>query len=365
MNELHDLNFYIKQLLKAKYDFAFYSLMGSCDLNLVIDTKQNEKVIETFIVSPFNPKEKTLSIQAKVKISGNFDLVTKKLKHLIDLLNIDLKSPDDCEIQNSKILKSCQELNATAYATYQKAFKTFHDNLRAHKFSKLVLSRPYYCPLSKDLSLSFLNLTKAYPGAFCYLAKIEDNGIFMGASPEILGIVEGNNLSTMSLAGTMPCSNDDTYKWSLKNQREQNIVSLFIKEKLSPLCRKISLSNPITHKAGPVVHLLTKIEGILSPDINKYDAVTKLHPTPAVCGLPSEKALDFILNNEGYKRNFYAGFVGFINKDCIKLFVNLRCLTYKDAIATLYAGGGILEESILEDEWAETENKLKTLKDFI
>jgi isochorismate synthase len=88
-----------------------------------------------------------------------------------------------------------------------------------------------------------------------------------------------------------------------------------------------------------------------------------LHPTPAVCGLPKEKAYRFIKENEGYDRNYYSGFVGMLNPlGKTDLYVNLRCLNYKVNELSLYAGSGLLSASELEDEWQETEKKLQTMK---
>jgi len=93
-----------------------------------------------------------------------------------------------------------------------------------------------------------------------------------------------------------------------------------------------------------------------------------LHPTPAVCGLPKKITKDFILNNEGYNREYYSGFLGEINKDFVSkenntdLFVNLRCMQITDNKAFIYVGGGITKDSIPENEWKETVNKSMTIK---
>jgi isochorismate synthase len=100
--------------------------------------------------------------------------------------------------------------------------------------------------------------------------------------------------------------------------------------------------------------------------------VQKLHPTPAVCGVPKRKALRFIKENEGYDRMFYTGFLGELNKDFTQdnpdttdLYVNLRCMKIKNQTAELYMGCGITQNSIPEKEYAETVNKSHTMKAVI
>ena len=87
-----------------------------------------------------------------------------------------------------------------------------------------------------------------------------------------------------------------------------------------------------------------------------------LHPTSAVCGMPKMAALEFIQSHENYDREFYSGFLGPVNvENETNLFVNLRCTKIQNRTATLYAGGGITEDSIPEKEWQETELKCQTM----
>ena len=91
-----------------------------------------------------------------------------------------------------------------------------------------------------------------------------------------------------------------------------------------------------------------------------------LHPTPAVCGLPKEEAYHFIIEHEGYDRSYYSGFIGWLDtKGKTDLYVNLRCMNILPQTFTLYAGGGLLAASQLEDEWQETEDKLDTMRRIV
>jgi isochorismate synthase len=96
-----------------------------------------------------------------------------------------------------------------------------------------------------------------------------------------------------------------------------------------------------------------------------------LHPTPAVCGLPKNEALSFILEHEIHNREFYSGFLGPVNmtsgrgRNSSSLYVNLRCMKLRENTAILYAGCGITVESEPEKEWQETELKANTLLSVI
>jgi isochorismate synthase len=87
-----------------------------------------------------------------------------------------------------------------------------------------------------------------------------------------------------------------------------------------------------------------------------------LHPTSAVCGVPKKESRLFIDAVESYDRSFYSGFLGPVQVEGqSSIFVNLRTVRLKDGIATFYAGGGITEDSVPEQEWEETELKCNTL----
>ncbi|MAB58387.1 MAG: hypothetical protein CL524_12710 [Aequorivita sp.] len=113
-----------------------------------------------------------------------------------------------------------------------------------------------------------------------------------------------------------------------------------------------------------MLHLRTDITGILKrgkATLTKIAAA--LHPTPAVCGRPQKFAKEFILQNEGYNREFYTGFLGPVNENgaSASLMVNLRCMKIENNTARIFVGGGITIGSQPADEWQETQNKMQTM----
>ena len=121
---------------------------------------------------------------------------------------------------------------------------------------------------------------------------------------------------------------------------------------------------PETAKAGQLVHIKTQLEFPKENIKNRIGQfIEKLHPTPAVCGLPVKDSLELILETEGYDREYYTGYLGPFNPDeKIDLYVNLRCLQAFDNGVVLYAGGGITPESNAIKEWEETRLKIQTLE---
>ncbi|MEV0945291.1 isochorismate synthase [Rhodococcus sp. NPDC049939] len=195
----------------------------------------------------------------------------------------------------------------------------------------------------------------------------------VGASPEVLLSRRGQRVTCSPLAGTAPRRLDPTADEqegrslleSAKNLAEHAFVTAWIREVLTPLCTDLSVPNsPVLTNTHEVWHLNTPIEGTLrDPATSALNLATALHPTPAVCGTPTDLALATIRDIEEDRR-FYGGTVGWCDAEGDgDWVVAIRCAEIaadgREAIAT--AGGGIVSESDPVSELDETTTKLRTL----
>lgn len=246
-------------------------------------------------------------------------------------------------------------------AIVQKAIQAIQNN----DLEKVVLSRKIELEKRGDNTELFLRLANRYPTAFRYLFYHPQIGCWMGATPEQLLKAENNRFETVSLAGTYRKKNFE--KWSAKEIHEQQIVTDYILEAIHKEVLSVKVSEPFTAEAGILVHLKTLISGEVRSVENIREMIQRLHPTPAVCGFPKEKALRFIAGNEGYDRKFYAGYLGLWNPEeaSANLFVNLRCLEAEENKIRIYVGCGITGESDPEKEFQETEHKSQIMKSIL
>lgn len=247
--------------------------------------------------------------------------------------------------------------------SYAQAFASYHDSITSGQFSKLVLARKkaVALPVQDDgwQEEIFLRACLAYPRLMIMLFSTKQTGTWIISSPEIL--IEGKEATyhTMALAGTMPYS-DGYAEWSEKNKREQHVVEQYIENTVTPLCRNVVKDGPYTMRAGNLQHLRTDFRFQMSEPVGKL--ISKLHPTPAVCGMPKHDAQQFIVTNEGMDRRYYSGFAGPVGiNDETHLYVSLRCAELFNSHAELYAGGGIMPDSRCDAEWQETESKMQTI----
>ncbi|PTX62801.1 isochorismate synthase [Kordia periserrulae] len=249
---------------------------------------------------------------------------------------------------------------------------------------KIVLSRKEEIESQQHPLVIFERLRENYPTAFVYLWYHPEVGMWAGATPETLVSANGNTIKTMSLAGTRKFEENAAISWNQKEIEEQQIVTDYIAAQLKKFITNVTVSEATPHRAGSLVHLCSMISGRMNSEFTIGDIITALHPTPAICGFPTEKAKAFILQEEKYNRAFYTGFLGELNvkeetsrnrnrknqensayrtvRSHSELYVNLRCMELTDTKRILYIGGGITKDSNPESEWQETVAKSQIMK---
>ena len=269
------------------------------------------------------------------------------------------------------MLTSCKWHAYEERQAYAEDFARFHARLKDESFQKIVLSRCSVATRDGDchpLEL-FCKACQLYPRMFISLVCTERSGCWLTATPEILLEGVDNQWRTIALAGTMKLKDEDLNgegeyaTWSTKNIQEQRYVATYLMNRLEQFATNIREEGPRTVRAANLVHLRSDFTFGLSERAGVGDVLLQLHPTPAVCGLPKQSTYQFILENEHTPRQYYSGFMGPLNMSSeTHLFVSLRCMQITDSQYRLYAGGGLLKDSVEEQEWQETEAKLETMR---
>ena len=237
-------------------------------------------------------------------------------------------------------------------ASYAVDFERFHGRLLTNDFQKLVLSRSSEWIVEGEVAPEclFFRACHAYPNAFVALVKTPDHGTWLMSTPEVLLRMEGKDGYTMALAGTILATKHPV--WTDKNREEQRLVGDYIARTIAPFSEKTSIGEP-----------QTDFRFAMNERMEVAELVEQLHPTPAVCGIPKAEARQFILANEHSPRLYYSGFCGLFDVNSqTSLYVSLRCMQMLGNKIRLYAGGGLLRESVMESEWQETEAKMEAMR---
>ncbi|POX56963.1 hypothetical protein C3489_01525 [Streptomyces sp. Ru71] len=224
----------------------------------------------------------------------------------------------------------------------------------------------------------YARIADLYPRVHSYFVEhLHNPGVYtIGASPELFVKKTGDVLTMTPLAGTVPrnpaltAAQDEARAhaelFTDKFLVEHRHLVEFMLKNLAPFCTAVDHpGQPELIEAPGVWHLGTPIRARLrGSDLRIADLVAALHPSPAVCGVPQDHSLHLITANES-PRGYYGGLVGWLDSDgdC-EFYMALRGLDFdaNNGRLTLRAGGGIVADSRLDVEFAETSAKLATMR---
>lgn len=243
---------------------------------------------------------------------------------------------------------------------------------------KVVLSRQVALGLSGPLPLAAVlrRLRAGEPNCTIFSMPIPD-GVFFGASPELLVARHGNRVTCQPLAGTI--SRGDTARADADAQRdlarsgksraEHRYVVDAVAATLAPYCDQLAVPEaPSLVAFRSVAHLGTRIEGQLRDGVGVLELLERLHPTPAVGGTPRPEALAFIGHAEAGERGYWAGPVGWAGASGDgEWMIGIRSaqLDASGCAVMLRAGAGIVADSDPAAEAAETNVKLSTVLEAV
>jgi isochorismate synthase len=214
------------------------------------------------------------------------------------------------------------------------------------------------------------------PGCYAYGIGLPPvDGVprdLVGASPELLVQRAGGLVVARPLAGSAARSADPVLDRqrgaellsSAKDLAEHAFVADDVRAALAPYCTDLTISpNPRLIATAAVWHLETEVVGRLAdPRTSSLELALALHPTPAVCGVPTARARDAIGELEGFDRDFYAGAVGWCDRAGDgEWVIALRCAEVRPESLRLYAGAGVVAGSVPAAEVAETSAKFRTM----
>lgn len=304
---------------------------------------------EYFIITPFQIDSKTTAY--------SFPVDGRRIISKEEIINYEF-------LFSNKLQKGIKD---TSSKLHQSKVVILRCKMENETYQKVVLSRVKKINRGeKSLQQIFLDLSKRYPSTLVYLLQLPNGQIWCGATPETLANYEEGQFKTMALAGTQSLDNKNPkdIAWEQKELDEQKWVQDNIEEKLMSNHLSFTKSKTYTSQAGHLAHIRTDFETSCNSK-KATQLLLDLHPTPAVCGTPTEAAKKEILKTEAHKRLYYSGFLGLYTPHKFNVFVNLRCMLVDAKSFYLFVGGGLTKDSDPENEFLETENKAKVLEKII
>lgn len=244
--------------------------------------------------------------------------------------------------------------------------------IRSGRLDKAVLARSarVVSPIGFDIGAALRYLLEHYPECYVFaIGRGED--CFLGATPERIVHKAAGHIQVACMAGSIARGATPEEDRRLgqqlladaKNMEEHRIVLRSILEALEPVCIEVAAA-PRTglRKLANVQHLYTPVTARVAGDTDVLALVSRVHPTPAIGGYPKKAALELIRAKEDLDRGWYAGPVGWMDGAGDGEFVvGLRSALIRREIALLFAGCGIMGDSVPESEYEESVLKLRPM----
>ena len=244
--------------------------------------------------------------------------------------------------------------------------------IQSGNVDKVVLARDQSAKADQEIDVRNVlrNLASEYPSTWNFAVA----GL-VGATPELLLRLSKGMVTSRVLAGTISKTGDDERDLALagslarssKDLEEHNYAVRSVADALEPFCSSTNVpESPFVLHLTNVMHLATDVTGALvetTKQVDSFSLLEKLHPSAAVCGTPTQKALELINANEGINRGRYAGPVGWIDASGDgELGIALRCGQISGQEIRIFAGCGIVNGSLPAKELAESEAKFAPMR---
>nr|WP_244633367.1 isochorismate synthase [Aeromicrobium sp. CFBP 8757] len=246
--------------------------------------------------------------------------------------------------------------------------------IQADDLDKVVLARDLVATLDEplDVRAPLARLAADYPS--CWTFHVDG---FFGSTPEMLVRLERGLVTSRVLAGTIRRTGDDTHDLALagslarssKDLEEHEYAVRSVADSLAPHCTSMNVpETPFVLHLPNVMHLATDVTGVMKNGASALTLAASLHPSAAVGGTPTPDAVRLIDEIERLERGRYAGPVGWIDaRGDGEWGIGLRSAQVEDDGRTvrLFAGCGIVADSVPADELAESSAKLIPVREAL
>lgn len=241
-------------------------------------------------------------------------------------------------------------------SAWRDGFRGALEAIDESKVAKVVLTRQVALQFDTRIPLMEIAHRLRTAQTDCYTFLVDG---LIGASPELLVSLHDGIIASLALAGTAPNAES---LGSEKMDLEHLLAAASVREGISRHVTELASPTRSVLEFGDIKHLATRFQGPAIDGATVLDVLETLHPTASVAGTPTETSLKLIREIEPRRRGRYAGPVGWFTADGEGEFaLALRCGQVHGNEITLFAGGGIVNGSDTDSEFAETELKLQPM----
>ncbi|MDP6142187.1 MAG: anthranilate synthase component I [Dehalococcoidales bacterium] len=316
-----------------------------------------------------------INILSYVHLDGDIEAAYQKAMERIDNLAIRLRRPLPLS-QQTKVttypMDSYQLSSNFTREEYEAAVVKIKQYITAGEVIQVVPSQRLSQPTKAAPFDIYRALRTINPSPYMFFFDFIGFNI-IGASPEILVMVEDDTVTTRPLAGTRPRGKSPTedlrLEQELKSDEKERAEHIMLVDLGRNDIGRVSQPGTVVvselmevERYSHVMHLVTHVKGKLRHDMTAFDALRACFPAGTVSGAPKIRAMEIIAELEPEKRGPYAGAVGYFSfSGNMDMAIAIRTMVMTKGIAYTQAGGGIVYDSVPEREYEETMNKAQAL----
>jgi len=317
-----------------------------------------------------------IKIVSHVRLSGDvkeaYREATSKIDELAQRLSQPLELPPDLLRESALSGKSAEVKSNFSRPQYHRAVEKCVEYIYAGDVIQVVNSQRYSRQTGVHPFQIYRSLRGVNPSPYMYYLNLDDFQI-VGAAIETVAQVEDGIVATHPIAGTRPRGQtpeeEAALAEELQTSEKQRAEHIMLVDLGRNDIGRVSVPGTVSvtqlmqvERFSHVMHLVSHVQGELKPELTVYDALRSCFPAGTVSGAPKIRAMEIIAEIEGEKRGPYGGAVGYFsytgNMDTALV---LRTGIYKDGVMYIQAGGGVVADSVAEDEYLETRHKAGAL----
>ncbi len=255
---------------------------------------------------------------------------------------------------------------------FERNVRTAKEYIAAGDVYQVVLSQRFAAKFGGDAFTAYRALRHVNPSPYMYFIRMGDRSI-VGSSPEMLVRVEGRKIQTHPIAGTRPRGKTeeedlrmaDELKRSEKERAEHVMLVDLGRNDIGRVATYGSVKVPTymtLERYSHVMHLVSIVEGRLSDEHDRLDALVACFPAGTVSGAPKVRAMEIIAELENRRRGVYAGAVGYLDfAGNLDFCITIRTMVIEGGNAYVQAGAGIVADSNPAAEYEETRDKARAV----
>ena len=317
-----------------------------------------------------------IKIVSHVRLNGNvkeaYRKATSKIDELARRLSQPLELPPDL-LRESPISGESGEVKSNfTQPQYHRAVEKCVEYIYAGDVIQVVNSQRYSRQTGVHPFQIYRSLRGVNPSPYMYYLNLDDFQI-VGAAIETVAQVEDGVVATHPIAGTRPRGQtpeeEAALAEELQTSEKQRAEHIMLVDLGRNDIGRVSVPGSVSvtqlmqvERFSHVMHLVSHVQGQLKPELTVYDALRSCFPAGTVSGAPKIRAMEIIAEIEQEKRGPYGGAVGYFSySGNMDTALVLRTGIYKDGVMYIQAGGGVVTDSVAEDEYLETRHKAGAL----